>query len=140
MTAVEILESGKAYSDDELRKLLSGFRLAKKGYSASADWGRIFPAKQANRLFSGRASYNSRLWKKAPGDPDTDAYRLAAQAAKDYPALQIHNCHKQLCAQRTIKKPCEIDAMRQAEAITAEGILAASFTAARTLSACSMPV
>ena len=62
------------------------------------------------------------LWKKAPGDPDTDAYRLAAQAAKDYPALQIHNCHKQLCAQRTIKKPCEIAAMRKAETITKAGI------------------
>lgn len=62
------------------------------------------------------------LWKKSPGDPDTEAYRLAAQAVKDYPFLQIHNCHKQLCAQRTIKKPCEIAAMRKAETITKAGI------------------
>ena len=36
--------------------------------------------------------------------------------------MQIHNCHKQLCAQRTIKKPCEIAAMRKAETITKAGI------------------
>lgn len=62
------------------------------------------------------------LWKKTPSAPDTSAYRLAAQAAKEYPALQIHNCHRQLCAQRTIKKPCEIAAMRKAETITKAGI------------------
>ncbi len=62
------------------------------------------------------------LWKKNPEDPDTDAYLFAARAEKAYPGLQIHNCHRQLCSQRTIKKPCEISAMRKAETITKAGI------------------
>ena len=38
------------------------------------------------------------LWKKSPGDPDTEAFRFAARVGRDYPWLVIENCHRQLCA------------------------------------------
>lgn len=62
------------------------------------------------------------LWKKGAQDPDTEAYRFARMLRADYPYLQVDNCHRQLCAQRTIKKPCEIAAMREAMKVTKAGI------------------
>jgi len=58
-----------------------------------------------------------------PGDPDNDADRFAARAAKEYPFLTVKNLLPHLRALRTIKKPCEIEAMRKAMTITREGIL-----------------
>ena len=58
-----------------------------------------------------------------PGDPENDADRFAAKAAKEYPFLTIRNLLPHLRAMRTIKKPCEIEAMRKAMTITREGIL-----------------
>lgn len=58
-----------------------------------------------------------------PGDPENAADRFAACAAKEYPFLTVRNLLPHLRALRTIKKPCEIDAMRKAMAITREGIL-----------------
>jgi Xaa-Pro aminopeptidase len=58
-----------------------------------------------------------------PGDPENDADRYQAFAAKEYPFLQVKNLLPHLRALRTIKKPCEIDAMRQAMTVTREGIL-----------------
>lgn len=62
------------------------------------------------------------LWKKNAQDPDTEAYRFAHLLQADYPYLRVDNCHRQLCAQRTIKKPCEIAAMREAMKVTKAGI------------------
>lgn len=62
------------------------------------------------------------LWKKNAQDPDTEAYRFAHLLQADYPYLRVDNCHRQLCAQRTIKKPCEIAAMREAMKVTRAGI------------------
>ena len=61
------------------------------------------------------------LWKKNTGDPDGETERLAAEVSA-YPSLRIENCHGQLCAQRTIKAPCEIEAMKKAMTVTKAGI------------------
>lgn len=58
-----------------------------------------------------------------PGDPENDADRFAARAAVEYPFLTVRNLLPHLRALRTIKKPCEIEAMRKAMTITREGIL-----------------
>ncbi len=57
------------------------------------------------------------------GDPESDADRFAALAAREYPHLAVKNLLPHLRALRTIKKPCEIDAMAKAMTITREGIL-----------------
>lgn len=62
------------------------------------------------------------LWRKRPKDALTPAQRFAREVQRGYPGVDIRNCHRQLCAQRTIKKPCEIQAMRKAEEITRAGI------------------
>ena len=56
--------------------------------------------------------------------PVRPAFQLASWLRERYPQAALENIHPLIRRQRTIKKPCEIDAMRQAEAITAEGILA----------------
>lgn len=64
------------------------------------------------------------LFRYAPEDPETPAHTLAACAAREYPYLKICNANAILRSLRTIKQPCEIDALRQAEKITGAGILA----------------
>lgn len=56
--------------------------------------------------------------------PIRPAFKLAAWLESHYPSVQLKNIHDQIRNQRTIKKPCEIAAMRKAEAITGEGIKA----------------
>lgn len=57
-------------------------------------------------------------------EPDTESYRLAKYIQKEFPFVQIKNLEDYLRAQRTIKKPCEIEALRKAEEITGEAIVA----------------
>lgn len=64
------------------------------------------------------------LDKLNPEEPDSEAYKLARFAGENYPFLKIGNLHPHIKRIRTIKKPCEIEAMRKAESITAEGITA----------------
>lgn len=56
--------------------------------------------------------------------PLRPAFRLAAWLEKHYPSVTLENIHSQIRNQRTIKKPCEIAAMRKAEAVTGESIKA----------------
>ena len=56
--------------------------------------------------------------------PIRPAYQLADWLRKNYPFIKLENINPQIKLQRTIKKPCEIEAMRYAETITAEGIKA----------------
>lgn len=62
--------------------------------------------------------------KLSADEPDGYAYRLAAFAKEKYPFLAIGNLHPIIKEIRTIKKPCEIEAMRKAESINREGIIA----------------
>ena len=57
-------------------------------------------------------------------EQDTESYRLAKYIQKEFPFVQIKNLQDYLRAQRTIKKPCEIEALRKAEEITGEAIVA----------------
>ena len=59
-----------------------------------------------------------------PEERFRDALRLARKAQEQYPFLQIVNLHPDIARLRTIKKPCEIAAMRKAQEITRDGILA----------------
>lgn len=56
-------------------------------------------------------------------EPDNEAYTFASYIKERYPYIQLNNLQPYLRAQRTIKQPCEIDAMKKAEIITKEGIL-----------------
>ena len=64
------------------------------------------------------------LYRAAPTDRDTPAHMLLRRVAADYPYLRIENADALIRRLRLIKQPCEIDAMRKAEKITAEGIRA----------------
>lgn len=57
-------------------------------------------------------------------EPDNEAYKLAAYIKSTYPYICLKNLNPQLRKQRTIKQPCEIEALRMAEKITREGIIA----------------
>ena len=56
--------------------------------------------------------------------PVRQAFLLAAWLQQKYPFVRLENIHRLIARQRTIKKPCEIEAMRYAETITRDGILA----------------
>lgn len=64
------------------------------------------------------------LDKLTRGEADNEAYRLAAYLGGRFPHIAIANLNPHLRALRTIKQPCEIDAMRRAQTVTREGILA----------------
>ena len=64
------------------------------------------------------------LGKQVMNAQDTEAYHFAHKCRDQYPNLPIHSLRQQLKVQRTIKAPCEIEALRIAEDITREGILA----------------
>lgn len=57
-------------------------------------------------------------------EPNNDAYKLAEYIKKDFPFIMLKNLQPELKKQRTIKKPCEITAMKEAEKVTRAGILA----------------
>ena len=64
------------------------------------------------------------LYRMDPKDIERPAHRCLALARQEYPYLQIGNASILIRRLRAIKQPCEIAALRQAEAITREGILA----------------
>lgn len=64
------------------------------------------------------------LFRVSPLDIDRPAHKLMQRIQKDYPYLKIENANALVRKQRLIKQSCEIEAMRKAEAITGEGILA----------------
>ena len=64
------------------------------------------------------------LYRQSPEDADTPAHRFCDQIQRQFPHLTIENANPILRKLRTIKQPCEIEALRKAEAITKDGILA----------------
>ena len=64
------------------------------------------------------------LFRVSPTDRDEPAHRLLKRVASDYPYLQIENANALIRRMRTIKQPCELEAMRKAEEITCAGITA----------------
>ncbi len=64
------------------------------------------------------------LFKTDLRDPDRCAHRFLDVCRRAYPYLKTGNADRILRRLRLIKMPCEIDAIRRAEEITREGILA----------------
>ncbi|MCL2527210.1 MAG: Xaa-Pro aminopeptidase [Defluviitaleaceae bacterium] len=64
------------------------------------------------------------LFKYTANEPDGKEYTLVKYIKDRYPHIIIKDLMPHIKALRLIKKPCEIEAMRKAEAITKEGILA----------------
>lgn len=64
------------------------------------------------------------LYRVSVEDVDRPAQRLSALARDKYPFLHIENANPLIRRLRLIKQPCEIEALREAERITGEGILA----------------
>lgn len=60
--------------------------------------------------------------KKPDEMPVRRAFLLARELRERHPFLHLENVHNRIRRQRTIKKPCEIEAMRYAETITCAGI------------------
>lgn len=63
------------------------------------------------------------LYKHDPGDCDTEGFLMAKRLRRDYPAVSLIDLSRQLRRQRTIKQPCEIEAIREAVKITRDGIM-----------------
>lgn len=64
------------------------------------------------------------LFRVSPFDIDRPAHKLLKKAQQEYPYLKIENANALIRKLRLIKQPCEMEAMRKAERITGEGILA----------------
>lgn len=64
------------------------------------------------------------LYRVSPSDRDEPAHLILNQVAQNYPYLKIENANKIVRRLRTIKQPCELAAMRQAEKVTCEAITA----------------
>lgn len=64
------------------------------------------------------------LYKIDNGDYDTPAHLFFRKVSLQYPYIQAENANILVRRLRTIKQPCEIEAMRRAEQITGEGITA----------------
>ena len=64
------------------------------------------------------------LFKFTDDKPNDDAYCMAEYAQKNFPWLAVTSARPIMRHLRLIKKPCEIEAARRAEAITGDGILA----------------
>ncbi len=57
-------------------------------------------------------------------DPDDIVYQHSQRLKMMYPYINICNSHSYIKAIRTIKEPCEIEAMKKAQLITAEAVTA----------------
>lgn len=64
------------------------------------------------------------LFRQSPQDHDTPAHIFCKEAEAEHPNLKICDSNPLCRKLRTIKQPCEIEALRKAEEITKTGILA----------------
>lgn len=64
------------------------------------------------------------LFRVSPADLDRPAHVFLRALQKEYPYLKVENANAIIRRLRTIKQPCELEAIRQAERITRDGILA----------------
>lgn len=64
------------------------------------------------------------LFRVSPRDIDRPAHKLLRRIQAEYPYLAVENANAILRRLRLIKQPCEIEAIREAEKVTGEGILA----------------
>ncbi|MCR5277946.1 MAG: aminopeptidase P N-terminal domain-containing protein [Lachnospiraceae bacterium] len=62
--------------------------------------------------------------KMSPDEPDDITYRFSKVIGEKYPHLRRLDAHEHIKVLRTIKQPCEIEAMKKAHVITKAGITA----------------
>ena len=93
--------------------------IAKTGYAAdfAGEFHKIAAAGNYRHLYLD-------LYRESPRDRDTPAHLLLSQIRENYPWLKIENANILIRELRTIKQTCEIQAIREAEQITCEGITA----------------
>lgn len=82
-----------------------------------------FPAVFHRLIESGRfQNIYLDLFKTDPSDIDTEAYIFARKVGKDYPTVRIKSFVPEIRKLRTIKQPCEIEALKKAIEATKAGI------------------
>lgn len=64
------------------------------------------------------------LFKAEPSDQDRVSHTFYQMLIKDHPYMKVENANVLIRKLRTIKQPCEIEAMKEAEKITRAGIVA----------------
>lgn len=64
------------------------------------------------------------LFRVSPQDMDRPAHGFLRRVQVEYPYLQVKNANILIRRLRTIKQACEIEAIREAEKVTREGIMA----------------
>lgn len=64
------------------------------------------------------------LYRFTPEQPNRPSHHLLRRVQRDFAYLAVGNAEDILRSLRLIKQPCEIEALRKAETITREGILA----------------
>lgn len=91
----------------------------------AVDYAANFPGTLHRMATSGRYEHiYLDLFRQDPADRDTPSHLLLQRLGSDYPYLQVKNADALIRKLRLIKQPCEIEAIRHAEKITAEGITA----------------
>lgn len=108
--------TGERYNEEEARELSGVTEIRHRPE---------FESYLLEQLKSGRFTYAALdLYKNDPEDRDPESFRMAAFLQKKYFQMTQLNLSLQLRRQRTIKQPCEIEAIRNAVKITRDGILA----------------
>lgn len=106
------------------KRLTAAEASERSGVSDIRPESRFLPDLQALAVSGAYENLYLDLFRCSAGDIDSAAHGVAAIAQKDYPYLKLCNANAIIRRLRTVKQPCEIDALRQAEKITGAGILA----------------
>ena len=108
--------TGRRLSPQEA-EALSGVRDIRPAEALKGDLHRLITAGNIGQLYLD-------LYRASPEDVDAPAQVFLALAQREYPYLSIGNANAPIRRLRLIKQPCELAAMRRAETITRDGILA----------------
>lgn len=108
--------TGKRFTPEEARARSGAAQIASSG-----EWENCLKLLMRSGRFE-RIAMD--LYRHDPEDEDTESIRMARRLRKWYPAATLTDISRQIRRQRTIKQPCEIEAMREAVKITRDGILA----------------
>lgn len=106
------------------RRLTSAEAEDISGISDIRPESQFLPDLQALALSGAYENLYLDLFRYSPDDMDTPAHTMAVHSQREYPYLTLCNANPILRSLRTIKQPCEIEALRHAEKITEAGILA----------------
>lgn len=106
------------------RRLTSAEAEDISGISDTRPESQFLPDLQALALSGAYENLYLDLFRYSPDDMDTPAHTMAVHSQREYPYLTLCNANPILRSLRTIKQPCEIEALRHAEKITEAGILA----------------